>query len=104
MILRFENVKKELSKISKIEDITLRLKKYDELTYLVNEKAKIKRVKTGNYFYFYPIIKYSNRGNPKLDASIGRISIRNFELHKGIIEKLRNEGNIEELQKYLDQY
>ncbi|KKM67391.1 hypothetical protein LCGC14_1471610 [marine sediment metagenome] len=73
--------------------------------YELFEKPKIKKpTKQGRFYYFYSVKSYDNRGHEIMGPSIGKMLVPNYEKNKKLIENLRKEGNIEELQKYLNQY
>ncbi len=103
--MKFQEVKEEIHRIAKIQDPQNALHEIRKLDYELFEKPKIKKpTKQGRFFYFYSIKGYDNRGHEIMGPSIGKMLIQNYEKNKEIIENLRKEGNIGELQKYLDQY
>lgn len=103
--MKFPEIKKEIHRIAQINDPQKALEEIRNLDYEIFSKPKIKsRTKRGNYYYFYEILKYNSKGREILGPSVGRMSILEYEKNHEVIEKLRKEGNIPELKKYLDQY
>ncbi|MHA1414179.1 MAG: hypothetical protein ACTSO4_16370 [Promethearchaeota archaeon] len=103
--MKFQEVKKEIHRIAKIEDPSKAQDEIKLLDYHLHKRPKIKTpIKRGRYYYFYIIEKYDKKGYEKLGPKIGRMLTDNFEKNKSTIEKLRKEGKIEELKKYLEQY
>ena len=103
--MKFPEIKEEIHRIAQINDPQKKLEEIRKLDYEIFRKPKIKsRTKRGNYYYFYEILKYNSRGREILGPRVGRILVPDYEKNHEIIEKLRKEGNIQELKKYLEQY
>ncbi len=103
--MKFQEVKDEIHKIAKIQDPQKALDEIRKLDYELFEKPKIKKpTKQGRFYYFYSVKGYDNRGHEIMGPSIGKMLIANYEAKKEIVEKLRAEGNIQELRKFLEQY
>ncbi len=104
--MKFQEIKKEIHRIAKIQDPQKALDEIRKLDYELFEKPKIKKpTKRGRFYYFYSVKGYDNKGKEIMGPSIGKMLIEDYEIKKEIIEQLRLEGNIQELKKkYLEQY
>jgi hypothetical protein len=103
--MKFQEVKEEIHRIAKIQDPENALEEIRKLDYELFEKPKIKKpTKQGRFYYFYSIEEYNSKGKEIMGPSIGKMLIPDYEKNKEIIEKLRKEGNLQELQNYLEQY
>ncbi len=103
--MKFQEVKEEIHRIAKVQDPQKALDEIRELDYELFEKPKIKKpIKQGRFYYFYMVKGYNNKGKEIMGPSIGKILIEDYEVKQEIIEKLREEGNIQELKKILVQY
>jgi len=100
IMMRFEKIKDEISRIAKIESLEECQKEVRDLDYKVNKKTKIKKVLRGNYYYFYV---YSNEPGKKenLQEKLGRIHKEEFSQE---IESFRRSGKVKELKANLEEY
>jgi len=102
--LRFEKVKKEISKIAKIISPKKTQEEVRKLDYNLNIKMKIKRIERGyNWVYYYKILGYDDRGHEILsEVSLGRIKTDFYNKNKNYLERLRKAGDLEKLKKYFE--
>jgi len=103
IILKFAEVKKEISKIAAIENSDLcqeEIKKLDRKLHA----AKIKKVKRGNYYYFYEIEYYFDKivqhSRERVIENLGRIETSDYDRDKSKIDRMKKS----ELKNYLEQY
>jgi len=101
--MKFNEVKDEISRIAAIEDPEIC---QDELKKL-NKKlgaAKIKKVKQGDYYYFYEIEYYydseAQHSRERILEKLGRIKISEYKKNKGTITRMKKG----EVKNYLEQY
>ena len=103
--MKFHEVKNEILRIVQISDPLKVVEEVKKLHYELFERPKIKRpVKRGNFYYFYLIKRYDNKGHEIMGKNLGRIPIQDYEKNEEIIEQHRKAGNIEELQNYTQPY
>lgn len=101
--MKFENVKKEISRIAKINSPEECQKELRNLDYELNKRMKIKRIERGfNWVYYYKILGYKSNGSENLAKKpLGKISSEFYNKHKEFLEMLRKEGNLEDLKFYM---
>jgi hypothetical protein len=102
--VHYKNLKREINRISKINDLTKCKKEIVKLNEKLNEK-KVKITKSGNYYYCYLSINYYDKEKCRSVETIipnsrfGRIPAYIYENNKDIIKKL----NYKELIKLLEE-
>jgi len=101
--LKFNEVKREISRIAAIEDPDVC---QDEIKKL-NKKlgaAKIKKVKQGDYYYFYEIEYYydseAQHSRERVLEKLGRIEISEYKKSRALITMMKKS----ELKNFLEQY
>ena len=98
--MRFENVKEEIRRIAIIEDPQKCQSEVRELDYILHEKPKIKKITRKNYYDFYEVKGYDERGHEILGPHLGSIPGEIYKNNEKQIEKSRVKGALEELQLF----
>jgi tRNA nucleotidyltransferase/poly(A) polymerase len=105
--MKFEDAKKEISKIARLENGNEALHQVRNLDERIN-RPKIQKRLQGNYLYFYIVqIEYRSEvkhTREKIVGTLGRIEKQKYLENKKIIDALQREGNKQELTKWLEQY
>lgn len=106
--MKITKIKSEINRIAKIESPKKCQEEVRNLARKIKEKM-IKKVKMGNYCYFYQILEYfydkeTRHGREKSWKKLGRILKTNYEKNKKKIDQLVLEKNKDELKKYLEEY
>ena len=98
---KFEDVKRKIENLVNEENCDKLKKKVKELLSFI-ETYPIKKATRKTYIDFYEVFGYDSEGNEIYGPKIGKISIKEYEQNKEIIERLRKDANSEELKKYLE--
>ena len=103
--LKLEQLKKEISRIAKINSPDKVQDEIRDLDRAIN-RPKIKRVKRGQRVFFYEIEYYydekAGRGRENTLAALGSMSKKSYSENKKEIEALRKSGKLKQLKKKLD--
>jgi len=101
--MKFSKVKKEISRIAKIESPEDVKGEVIWLDTKLNKEPKIKIIKRGNYYYFYRIEYFWNsevqHGREDIKEALGQIHVDDYKKDEEQIERFSYEELIEYLNK-----
>lgn len=103
IILKFNEVKDEISRIAAIKDPEVCQEEIKKLDGRLSA-PKLKKVKRGNYYYFYEIEYYYDKtaqhSRERVIKNLGRIEVSDYKKNKAKIPRMKKL----ELREYLEQY
>lgn len=106
--MKVEIIIHEIERISKIKDPETCQEEVIKLNRLMKTPL-IRKVKQGNYYYFYKILEYQyekvfRQSRESKREKLGRISLQDYLQNKIQVEKLIQSRDQDQLKKYLETY
>jgi hypothetical protein len=101
--LKFDEIKAEISRIAEIKDPELCKDEVQALNSKLNI-PKLKKVKSGGYYYFYEVEYYydtdAQHSRERVIEKLGRIEIEDYKKRSPLIDKMKKQGLKNFLEKY----